>query len=137
MQGRNRLCGAALRHHVPGATFALTALRCNAQFELDFLKAHTCTGVAGNVAVRDAMANTDDHDAGRVGWLLKMGQYRCEWVAFAMADPKVRLSSFATPGSADLAHLRLKVVLQAHLANEVELRFQEVDVFFGVVKNAL
>jgi hypothetical protein len=70
-------------------------LRCNAQFELDFLKAHTSTGVAGNVAIRDAVANTDDHDAGRVGWLLKMCQYRCEWVAFAMARPKGRVLLFA------------------------------------------
>jgi hypothetical protein len=96
VQGRNWLRGTALRHDVPGATFALTALRCNAQFELDIFKAHTSTRVAGNVAIRDAMANTDDHDAGRVDWLLKMFQYKCEWVAFAMAGSKVRLSPFAS-----------------------------------------
>jgi hypothetical protein len=84
--------GVALRNDVTRATFALAALRGNAQFELDLFKAHAGTGVAGNVAVRDAVANTDDHDAGRLGWLLKMPQYRCEWVAFAMASQNAGLS---------------------------------------------
>ncbi|CAN5585719.1 hypothetical protein BH11PSE7_BH11PSE7_14870 [soil metagenome] len=88
MQGRNRLRCAALSNYVPGTAFTLAALRSNPEFELDLFKAHACTGVAGNVAVRDAVANTDDHDAGSSGWLLKMSQYKCEWVAFAMARQK-------------------------------------------------
>ncbi len=39
--------------------------------------------------------------------------------------------------SGDLAHLGLQVVLQADPADQVELGFQEVNVFFRIVKNAL
>ena len=56
-----RAGAAALIDHVPGASFALSALRRDAQFKLNFVKAHACTGVAGNVAVRDAAADADNH----------------------------------------------------------------------------
>ncbi len=36
-----------------------------------------------------------------------------------------------------LAHLALQVILDADLVDQVELCFQEVDVLFCVVKNAL
>ena len=52
---------AALINHVPGTPFALSALRRHAQLKLDFVKAHASAGVAGNVAVRDAAADTDNH----------------------------------------------------------------------------
>ena len=39
----------------------MSALRRYAQFKLDFVKAHASTGVAGNVAVRDAAADADNH----------------------------------------------------------------------------
>ncbi len=36
-----------------------------------------------------------------------------------------------------LAHLALEVILDADLVDQVDLRFQEVDVLFGIVKDAL
>ena len=39
--------------------------------------------------------------------------------------------------SAQLAQLALQVVLQANLADQIDLGFQKIDVFFGVVENAL
>lgn len=41
------------------------------------------------------------------------------------------------PHSAQLAHLALQVVLQANLANQLNLGFQEVDVLFGVIEDFL
>ena len=74
--------GVALRNDVARAPFTLAALRGYAQLELDLFKAHACACVAGDVAVRDAVANTDNHDAGRVGWQLTMPEYKCECLAF-------------------------------------------------------
>ena len=72
-----RAGAAALINYVPGTAFALSALRRHAQFKLDFVKAHASTGVAGNVAVRDAAADADNHgdtimDKRSVGRI-------CEW----------------------------------------------------------
>ena len=39
--------------------------------------------------------------------------------------------------SAQLAHLALQVVLQADFADQLDLGFQEVDVFLGIVQDAL
>ena len=50
-----------MRHHVPGATFALTALGGDTEFKLNLFKAHACACVAGNFAVRDSVADADDH----------------------------------------------------------------------------
>jgi hypothetical protein len=62
-----RAAGAALRHHVAGAAFALAALGGDAEFELDLVKAQACTGMAGNFAVRDSAADANDHG---VAWLV-------------------------------------------------------------------
>jgi hypothetical protein len=43
--------GAALRHDIAGATFALTALGGHTEFELDVVKAQAGTYVTGNLAV--------------------------------------------------------------------------------------
>jgi len=56
--------GAALRHHVPGTPFTLAALCGDAEFELDLVKAQARAGVAGNFAVGDSAADTDDHGIG-------------------------------------------------------------------------
>jgi len=61
-----RATGAALRDHVTGAAFALAALGGHAEFELDFIKAQTRTGMAGDFAVGDTAADANNH--GRV-WL--------------------------------------------------------------------
>jgi hypothetical protein len=61
-----------LRYDIAGATFAATALGGYAQFELDFVKAHACTCVAGNLTVGNPAANTDDHGGRQCGWLLKV-----------------------------------------------------------------
>jgi hypothetical protein len=60
-----------LRHHIPGAAFATAALGGYAQFELDFVKAHAGTRVAGNFTVGNPAADTDDHGGRQFGWLLK------------------------------------------------------------------
>ena len=56
-----RAACAALGHHIPGATFALPTLGGNTQFELDLVKTKAGTCVAGDFAVRDSVADADDH----------------------------------------------------------------------------
>ncbi|BEU97127.1 hypothetical protein ACDW_28320 [Acidovorax sp. DW039] len=63
---------AALRHDIAGAAFAAAALGGDAQFELDFVKAQTRPGVAGNLSVRNSAAYADDHGGKHIGWLLWM-----------------------------------------------------------------
>ena len=58
-----------MRHHVSSAAFALATLGRNAKFKLDFVKAHACTNVTGNFAVRNTVTNADDH--GWACWLNK------------------------------------------------------------------
>jgi hypothetical protein len=57
---------AALGHHVTGAAFASAALGRHTKFKLDLVKTHAGMGMAGNFAVRDSAADTDDHG----GWPL-------------------------------------------------------------------
>ena len=63
-----RACCIALRHHIPGATFALTTLGGHAELELDLVKAHASSCMAGDFAVGDSAADTDDH--GLACWLV-------------------------------------------------------------------
>ena len=44
----------------------------NAQLELDFVKAQTRPGVAGNFSVRNSAAYADDHGGKQSSWLLVM-----------------------------------------------------------------
>ena len=60
--------GAALRHHVTGTTFTPATLGGHTQFELDLVETHTGVGMAGNFAVGDSAADTDDH--GLACWLV-------------------------------------------------------------------
>lgn len=64
----HRMAGAALCHHIAGAAFTLAALHGNAQFKLDFIKAHTRVGVACYLSVRNPAAYTDDHGCKQL-WL--------------------------------------------------------------------
>ena len=61
MDGRYSTSGAAFGHHITCAGFALTTLRCNTQFKLNLIEAHAGVCVAGNFAVRDSVAYTNDH----------------------------------------------------------------------------
>ena len=63
-----RAAAAALRDHVACAAFTLAALGGNTQFELDLVKAQAGTGVAGNFAVGDSAADTNNH--GVACWLV-------------------------------------------------------------------
>ena len=64
--------GAALRHHVPRTTFALAALGGNTELELDLVETHASLCMAGNFAIRNSAADTDDH--GLACWLDKLIQ---------------------------------------------------------------
>ena len=57
---------AALSDHITCAAFAAAALGCDTEFELDLVEAHACAGMADDVTVRDAAADTDDHGDGSV-----------------------------------------------------------------------
>ena len=67
---RYRIRPAALRHNVTGTVFALTALCCNTQFKLNVVKAHACPHVAMDFAVRNALADTNNHGVTPFGWLV-------------------------------------------------------------------
>lgn len=66
----HRLGGTALRHDVPRAAFALAALRGNPQLELDVVEIHAGTGMADDLPVGNAAADTDDHGEA-VSWLVE------------------------------------------------------------------
>jgi len=62
----------ALRDDVACTGFTLTALSGNTQFKLDFVEAHASTYVTRYFAIRNTVANTDDHGNKReAGWLEK------------------------------------------------------------------
>ena len=60
-QRGNRVRNIALRDNIAGAFFALATLRGNTQFKLNIVKAHARTHVAGNLSVRNAFADTNNH----------------------------------------------------------------------------
>lgn len=74
MHRSNRMRRTALRHDIAGAALAAAALGGNAQLELDFVKAQTRPGVAGNFSVRNSAAYTDDHGGKLSSWLLIMDE---------------------------------------------------------------
>jgi hypothetical protein len=55
--------GQTALHRVPHATFALAALGGNTELELDLVEPHASFRMAGNFAIRNSTADTDDH-----GW---------------------------------------------------------------------
>lgn len=61
--GRWAVC-TALRDNITGTTLALPALSGDTQFELDLIKAHTGTCMAGNFAIGNPVADADDHVIG-------------------------------------------------------------------------
>ncbi len=59
---------AALRDHVARAAFALAALGGDTQFELDLIETQPGSGVAGDFAIGDSAADTNNH--GVACWLV-------------------------------------------------------------------
>ena len=78
-----RTSATALSDEVTRAAFALAALGGNTQFELNLLKTQPRTGVAGDFAVGDSAADTDDHGLA-CWWIRGCVNYKCESVAFAI-----------------------------------------------------
>ena len=75
-----------MRHDVACAALTAAALGGHTQFELDVVKPETGTRVAGNFAVRNTLANTNNHGGEHIGWLLRRcANYKYESVAFAIA----------------------------------------------------
>lgn len=68
----SRATGAALRHDIAGATFALATLGRYTELKLNLFKAHACTGVTNNFSVGNSVTNADDH--GLACWLNKIIQ---------------------------------------------------------------
>ena len=62
---RSRMASPALRHDLTCTSLALAALGGNAKLELDLVEAHAGAGMARNLAVGNAAADTDDHGDGR------------------------------------------------------------------------
>lgn len=62
MNGRTPRGGAALGNDVTRIALAAAALGGNAQFKLNFVKAHTRVGVASDFTIRDAVTYTNNHD---------------------------------------------------------------------------
>lgn len=65
VQRSHRVRCMALGHHVAGAAFTAAALGGHTQLELDLVKTHAGTGVAGDFTVRNSAADTNDHGSGQ------------------------------------------------------------------------
>ena len=100
---------ARFAQHARRAVRAPTALHSHAKLELQAFETVRARGRSlANLPLRYLGAHTDDHGI-----------------------------AFLNQCSADFAHLRLQIVLQTHLAHQLDLGFEEVDVLLGVVQNAL
>ena len=78
---------AALSHYVPCTTFALAALGGNTELKLNLVETHASLCMAGNFAVRNSAADTDDHGlAWLLGELIPRTYYKCESIAFAITN---------------------------------------------------
>jgi hypothetical protein len=89
-----RAAGAALRHHVTGAAFALAALGGHAELELDLVKAQASAGMAGDFAVGDSAADANNHGRAWLGLVNRCADYKCESVAFAIEERFISALSY-------------------------------------------
>lgn len=71
MAGGDRTRGVALGNDLTRASFAPATLGGDAEFELNFVKAHAGARMACNFPVGDSAADADDHGGGsEASWLL-------------------------------------------------------------------
>lgn len=75
VNGGNVAAGAAFGHYITGAAFAAAALGGNAQFKLNLVERHSGMCMACDFAIRNTVANTDDH-GGKQLWLAVEGWSR-------------------------------------------------------------
>ena len=105
------MTGARVAQHARRTVGAAAALHRHAELELQALEAdRALLGGTMDVVIRDAAANADDHGNG--------------------------LSVFCG-GVSRSAHLRLQVVLEPDLGEQVDLGLEPVDVLLGVVEDVL
>lgn len=117
-----------------GAVVALAAAGGHGQFELQLVEAGAAaSGRMGDVAIRDPVADTNYH-ASTVMRIVRISKRALQRFASIVAGGRPGRSQ-AVAGSG--TQLRLQVVLLADLAHQLQLRFQEVDVFLGVFEDVL
>ena len=85
VQGGHRVTGTALRHDVARTAFAAAAAGGHAQLQLDVVEAHASAGVPGDFAVRDAIADADDHEEKPLGDDLRCPDIKYEPFSLSIA----------------------------------------------------
>ena len=127
------------------AGLASTAGIANAQLVLQgFEAAAAATHFGFDAAVRNSVTKANDHGSALTDWIgcpdFNANHSRLQdlpTASLAQGPSSPVRSSAARRSSAQLAHLRLQIVLLTHLGSQLDLRLQKVDVLFGVVQDAL
>jgi hypothetical protein len=128
---------SALGPDSPGAGFALAALGGHPHVELDVVKAAATARGLGDGFVTDSVADADDHGGSNQTMCLQMIIARIPPDAKPALGTRVCLTNGqgVDLASAHVAHLALQVVGKTHFLHQLQLGFQKVHVFLGVVQD--